>query len=127
MKHVDEYRDSGLARILLEKIRLYPKRELKFMEVCGSHTVAIFKSGIRDLLPSNISLVSGPGCPVCVTAVHDIDKAVAMSKLPGVIMASFGDMMRVPGSDSSPWARQGRRGGRASRVFAFRRPEDGGV
>jgi hydrogenase expression/formation protein HypD len=101
MKHVDEYRDSELARILLDKIRLYPKRELKFMEVCGSHTVAIFKSGIRDLLPPNISLVSGPGCPVCVTAVHDIDKAVAMSKLPGVIMASFGDMMRVPGSGSS--------------------------
>jgi hydrogenase expression/formation protein HypD len=101
MKHVDEYRDSELARILLEKIRLYPKRELKFMEVCGSHTVAIFKSGIRELLPSNISLVSGPGCPVCVTAVEDIDKAVAMSKLPGVIMASFGDMMRVPGSGSS--------------------------
>src|SRR5512135_2423112 len=71
------------------------------MEVCGSHTVAIFKSGIRGLLPGNISLVSGPGCPVCVTAVEDIDKAVEIARQPGVTLATFGDMMRVPGSRTS--------------------------
>lgn len=101
MRHVDEYRDGAIAGILLEQIRLSTKRELKFMEVCGSHTVAIFKSGIRDLLPENISLVSGPGCPVCVTAVEDIDKAIEIARQPGVVLMTFGDMMRVPGSNSS--------------------------
>jgi len=101
MRFVDEYRDSALAAGLLEGIRGATTRELKFMEVCGSHTVAIFKSGIRDLLPGNIRLVSGPGCPVCVTSVEDIDKAVAISREPGVILATFGDMMRVPGSTTS--------------------------
>lgn len=101
MKHVDEYRDSAAAGALLERLRLATKRDLKFMEVCGSHTVAIFKSGIRDLLPENISLVSGPGCPVCVTAVADIDRAIEIARQPGVVLTTFGDMMRVPGSRSS--------------------------
>ena len=101
MKHVDEYRDSEIASGLLDKINKASGRSLKFMEVCGSHTVAIFKSGIRDLLPGNISLVSGPGCPVCVTAVEDIDRAVEIAKIPEVILATFGDMMRVPGSRTS--------------------------
>src|SRR5512147_1972819 len=101
MKHVDEYRDGALAADLIESIKVSTTRELKFMEVCGSHTVAIFKSGIRDLLPENISLVSGPGCPVCVTAAQDIDRAVAISREPGVTLATFGDMMRVPGSGTS--------------------------
>ena len=101
MKHVDEYRDSGIASGLLDKIKTTSGRSLKFMEVCGSHTVAIFKSGIRDLLPDNISLVSGPGCPVCVTAVEDIDRAVEIARIPEVILATVGDMMRVPGSRTS--------------------------
>ncbi|HEY3347741.1 MAG TPA: hydrogenase formation protein HypD [Nitrospirota bacterium] len=101
MKYVDEYRDGALAGALLEGIKNSTSRELKFMEVCGSHTVAIFKSGIRDLLPKNISLVSGPGCPVCVTAVEDVDRAVALARIPEVILATFGDMVRVPGSDYS--------------------------
>lgn len=101
MKHVDEYRDSAAAGALLERLRLATKRDLKFMEVCGSHTVAIFKSGIRDLLPENISLVSGPGCPVCVTAALDIDRAIEIARQPGVALTTFGDMMRVPGSRSS--------------------------
>ena len=71
------------------------------MEFCGGHTVAIFKYGIRQALPSNIELVSGPGCPVCVTATSDIDKAIALSFIPGVIITSFGDMLRVPGSRAS--------------------------
>lgn len=101
MKYVDEYRDSDIAAGLLDKIKKASGRSLKFMEVCGSHTVAIFKSGIRDLLPGNISLVSGPGCPVCVTAVEDIDRAVEIARIPEVILATFGDMMRVPGSRTS--------------------------
>ena len=98
MKHVDEYRDSALARVLVDGIRQVADRPFKFMEVCGSHTVAIFKSGIRDLLPRNISLISGPGCPVCVTSVEDIDKAAAIAGMDGVVLATFGDMVRVPGS-----------------------------
>jgi len=101
MKHVDEYRDGKLAEGLLKAIRSATSRRLRFMEVCGTHTVAIFRRGIRDLLPSNISLVSGPGCPVCVTPVSDIDRAVEISRKEGVILASFGDMLRVPGSYKS--------------------------
>lgn len=70
---------------------------LNLMEVCGTHTVAIFKHGIRSLLPEGLRLLSGPGCPVCVTSINDIDKAIALSMLDGVILATFGDMMRVPG------------------------------
>jgi len=101
MKYIDEYRDGEVAGRLLEGLRLATKKKLKFMEVCGSHTVAIFKSGIRDLLPDNISLVSGPGCPVCVTPAEDIDRAVLMARLPGVALATFGDMIRVPGTKTS--------------------------
>jgi hydrogenase expression/formation protein HypD len=71
------------------------------MEFCGGHTVAIFKHGLRQLLPTNIEMLSGPGCPVCVTASADLDRAIALAKLPDVIITSFGDMVRVPGSRSS--------------------------
>jgi hydrogenase expression/formation protein HypD len=71
------------------------------MEFCGGHTVAIFKHGLRQLLPGNIEMLSGPGCPVCVTASADLDRAIALARLSGVIVASFGDMVRVPGSYSS--------------------------
>lgn len=76
-------------------------RPLRLMEVCGTHTVEIFRHGVRSLLPDSISLLSGPGCPVCVTSVRDVDTAIAMSKTDGVILATFGDMMRVPGSRGS--------------------------
>jgi len=71
------------------------------MEFCGGHTVAIFRHGIRQVLPKTIEMVSGPGCPVCVTANRDLDKAIALGKIPGVIIATFGDMLKVPGSRSS--------------------------
>lgn len=74
---------------------------IKLMEVCGTHTMAIAKFGIRQLLPENVELLSGPGCPVCVTANETIDKMIALSKIPNVVIATFGDMMRVPGSSSS--------------------------
>ncbi len=76
-------------------------KPVKLMEVCGTHTVAIFKHGIRDIIPKEISLLSGPGCPVCVTAIKDVDVAIAISKMNGNILSTFGDMMRVPGSKQS--------------------------
>ncbi|GAH95006.1 unnamed protein product, partial [marine sediment metagenome] len=71
------------------------------MEFCGGHTVTIFKYGIRQVLPKTIEMVSGPGCPVCVTANADLDKAIALSQAPGVIITTFGDMLKVPGSHSN--------------------------
>jgi hydrogenase expression/formation protein HypD len=84
-------------RVLMDSIR----RPVKFMEVCGTHTVAIFRHGIRDVIPKEISLLSGPGCPVCVTPIKDVDAAIAISKRDDCILTTFGDMMRVPGSKQS--------------------------
>jgi hydrogenase expression/formation protein HypD len=85
----------------LSRLADLQRRPLKLMEVCGTHTVAIFRHGIRDVIPGNISLISGPGCPVCVTSIRDVDSAVAISRIPGVTLATFGDMMRVPGGKES--------------------------
>ncbi len=101
MKFVDEYRDSELGKRLLDRIHRHSTKPARLMEFCGGHTVAIFKHGIRQLLPKNIEMLSGPGCPVCVTANADLDKAIALAHLPNVIITSFGDMIRVPGSYSS--------------------------
>jgi hydrogenase expression/formation protein HypD len=76
-------------------------REVKLMEVCGTHTAAIFRHGLRGILPHEIALISGPGCPVCVTSIKDVDTAIAISRLPGVTLATFGDMMGVPGAEGS--------------------------
>ena len=86
---------------LAQEIRDLLPRPLRVMEVCGTHTVSIFKSGIKSLLPPSLVLISGPGCPVCVTSIEDVDRAIAISGIEGVILATFGDMMRVPGSSSS--------------------------
>jgi hydrogenase expression/formation protein HypD len=101
MKYVEEYRDPELGKKLLERIRRRSTKPARLMEFCGGHTAAIFKSGLRQLLPPNIEMLSGPGCPVCVTAPADLDWAVALGKEPGVIITSYGDMVRVPGSRSS--------------------------
>ena len=85
----------------LHKLTASINKPIKLMEVCGTHTVEIFRHGIRDVIPKNITLLSGPGCPVCVTSVHDVDASIAIAKNPGVIMATFGDMMRVPGGTQS--------------------------
>lgn len=97
-----------MADTLIEKImRLAEgKRKLRIMEVCGTHTVAIFRAGIRQLLPENVELVSGPGCPVCVTNDDYIDKAIAYARRKNFIVATFGDMLKVPGSRSSLAAAQ---------------------
>jgi len=76
-------------------------RPLKLMEVCGTHTVEIFRHGVRDVIPKSISLLSGPGCPVCVTSVRDVDAAIDIARRPGVVLGTFGDMMRVPGGKES--------------------------
>ncbi len=101
MKYLDEFRDPQLAKTLLESIRRRSTRPVRIMEFCGTHTVAIFKHGIRQLLPPTIEMLSGPGCPVCVTANGDLDRAIAVAELPEVIVTTFGDMLRVPGSRSS--------------------------
>ena len=96
------FKDPKLARGLIESInRLAPAGGATLMEVCGTHTVAIARNGIRNLMPEGTRLSSGPGCPVCVTANRDIDTVIALAKIPGVIITTFGDMTRVPGSTSS--------------------------
>jgi hydrogenase expression/formation protein HypD len=101
VKHIDEYRDRDLIGKLAGLINRIADRKYTFMEVCGGHTAAIHRFGIPSLLPDNIKLISGPGCPVCVTGNSFIDKAVAYSGMDDVIIATFGDLIRVPGSDSS--------------------------
>ena len=101
LRFITEFRNSELAAGLIADIHQKSKRKVRFMEFCGGHTVAIFKYGIRLALPPTIEMVSGPGCPVCVTATADIDKAIALAGIPDVIITSFGDMLRVPGSRSS--------------------------
>src|SRR5210317_2207998 len=104
MKHQDEYRDPELVRLQLQAIGEAVAgfdRSMTLMEVCGTHTMAIYQHGIRSLLPKQIRLISGPGCPVCVTPVGYVDQAIALARLPDTIIASFGDMVRVPGSSSS--------------------------
>ena len=104
MKHHNEYRDPELARLQLRAITETVAgfdRAMTFMEVCGTHTMAIYQHGIRSLLPEQIKLVSGPGCPVCVTSVGYVDQAVALARRANTIIATFGDMVRVPGSSTS--------------------------
>ena len=101
LKYMEEYRDADIARSLVEKIKAQSVRNIRLMEVCGTHTVSIFRSGIRSVLPETITLLSGPGCPVCVTDQQEIDAFVALARLDGAILATFGDLMRVPGTVSS--------------------------
>ena len=99
MKYLDEYRDGKLAAKVIEEIRRVQTKPWVIMEVCGGQTHSIVKHGIDELLPTGIELVHGPGCPVCVTPLEMIDKAHAIARRPDVIFCSFGDMLRVPGSD----------------------------
>ena len=102
MKFSTEFQDREIAEKILEQIKQVPlDRRVSLMEVCGTHTVAIFRHGIKQLLPENVRLISGPGCPVCVTDLADIDRGIEIAKLPEVIFTSFGDMLKVPGSRSS--------------------------
>jgi hydrogenase expression/formation protein HypD len=98
---IDEFRNSETAVKMAKKLSLYEGRHISLMEVCGTHTMSIFRHGIKNVLPENISLISGPGCPVCVTPVYYVDTAVKLSRRDDVIITTFGDMMRIPGSESS--------------------------
>ncbi len=99
MKYLDEYRDGDIAAKLVERIKRAQTKPWVIMEVCGGQTHSIVKNGIDHLLPKGVELVHGPGCPVCVTPLEMIDKAHAIARRPDVIFCSFGDMLRVPGSD----------------------------
>src|SRR5215472_8070669 len=100
MKYVDEYRDGAAAAKLAEAVARAVTRPWTIMEVCGGQTHSIVKYGIDEILPPAIELVHGPGCPVCVTPLELIDKAIVIASRPDVIFCSFGDMLRVPGSRS---------------------------
>lgn len=100
-----KFEDKDLARKLVRRIESLAghldQKRLDLMEVCGTHTMAIARYGIRQLLPEKVRLISGPGCPVCVTSQEDIDRLIAIARLPGVILGTFGDMIRVPGTGGS--------------------------
>ena len=101
MKYIDEYRDSSLVKPLVDELKKSLTKPVRLMEVCGTHTMAIFRNGIRTILPEGMEIVSGPGCPVCVTSASHMDAFIAMAEIPGVRVAIFGDLFRVPGSNGS--------------------------
>ncbi len=101
IKYLEDYRAPDICRKIADNIKRISKRPVFLMEVCGTHTVSIFRSGIRGLLPETISLISGPGCPVCVTSLLDVDSFIQIAGMDNVILATFGDLIRVPGTRSS--------------------------
>lgn len=101
LTYTQAFKDPEISKALVARIRERSTRPLRLMEVCGTHTMAIFRYGIRSVLPGTITLLSGPGCPVCVTAQKDIDAYVMLARRPDVILTTFGDLMKVPGSGSS--------------------------
>lgn len=121
MRHIDEYRDPAKVRRLVEEVvraaRAGGDETVRIMEVCGTHTMAIFRFGLRQILPKNIELISGPGCPVCVTSTTEVDRMVELCGREGVIAATFGDMLRVPGTELS-LAQAKAQGGRVEVVYS---------
>ncbi len=100
MKYIDEFRDGALARKLAADIarEVQPERRYGLMEFCGGHTHAVYRYGVQNLLPPNVNLIHGPGCPVCVLPIGRLDYAIQLTRIPGVILCTYGDMLRVPGS-----------------------------
>jgi len=103
MKYIDEFRNSRLAKKIITRINsnAIPERQYRFMEFCGGHTHAFFRYGLVDLLPANVQLIHGPGCPVCVLPISRVDLAIQLALEHGVILCSYGDMLRVPGSNKT--------------------------
>ena len=101
MKFIDEFRDKDLVQEIVRRLPPLVQAPATIMEVCGTHTMAAARFGLKSLLPESVQLISGPGCPVCVTAQTDIDAFLALGDEPGVVLTSFGDMLRVPGSQTS--------------------------
>jgi hydrogenase expression/formation protein HypD len=104
MQYLEEYRDAASVQVLLDELHRITTRPWTIMEICGGQTHSIIRHGLDQLLPEEIELVHGPGCPVCVTPLELIDKAIAIAALPGVMLATFGDMLRVPGSQRDLFA-----------------------
>lgn len=123
MKYIDEYRDGELARQIAERIRAaaQPAREYRFMEFCGGHTHAISRYGVSDLLPANVRMIHGPGCPVCVLPIGRIDLAIRLALEQRVILCSYGDTMRVPASDGLSLLRAKARGADIRMIYS---PQD---
>jgi hydrogenase expression/formation protein HypD len=101
MKYIDEFRNQALVQDLARRLAAVAQGPATIMEVCGTHTMAAARFGLKSLLPPGVQLVSGPGCPVCVTAASDLDAFLALGEKPGTLLTSFGDMLRVPGSHGS--------------------------
>ena len=101
MKHLAEYRDKELIKPLVDELARSVTKPVRLMEVCGTHTMAIFRTGVRSILPEKMEIVSGPGCPVCVTSASHMDAFISMAEQPGVRVAIFGDLFRVPGNNGS--------------------------
>ncbi len=99
--YIDEFRDKAVIQKIVDCLSAYSGRNIKIMEVCGTHTMAISRYGIRNLLPKSIELLSGPGCPVCVTPTGYIDSATELAEDKGIIITTFGDLMRIPGNNSN--------------------------
>lgn len=120
MRFIDEYRDSELARAVAARIAAEadPARTYRLMEFCGGHTHAIFRYGVQDLLPANVQMVHGPGCPVCVLPVGRLDMAIRLAQRPGVILCSYGDMLRVPGSRRTSLLRARAEGANVRMVYS---------
>ncbi len=122
MRYVDEFRDQALAHDLAAALDRTLTRPRRIMEVCGTHTMAVFRSGLRSLLPEGLELVSGPGCPVCVTSAGHIDAFLTLAGRPGVRIATFGDLVRVPGSNGTSLAHARSQGAQIEVVYS---PMDG--
>jgi len=122
MKYVDEYRDGNVARVLADVIAsaVEESRSYRFMEFCGGHTHAISRYGLEDLLPNNIRMIHGPGCPVCVLPAGRIDMAILLAERPNVTLCVYGDLMRVPGSQGSSLLRAKARGADVRMVYSTR-------
>ena len=126
MRFVDEFRDAELGAALAAQILslVEPGRHYKLMEICGGHTHAIYRYGIDDLLPDEVEMVHGPGCPVCVLPMGRVDDGIAIAERDGVILACFGDMMRVPGSERTLLEAKAARRRHPRRLLAARRAAD---
>ena len=120
MKYLTEFRNGEIAQRMAREIHAVTTRPWKIMEVCGGQTHSIIKNGIDQMLPPEIEMVHGPGCPVCVTPLELIDKALAIASQPGVIFCSFGDMLRVPGTEGDLFQVKGARRRCARGLFAAR-------
>lgn len=119
MKFVDEFRDGKLARKIVAELKasVRPEQAYHFMEFCGGHTHSLCRYGLLELLPSQVKMVHGPGCPVCVLPIGRLDQAIRIAQQPGVILCTFGDMMRVPGKDRLSLMRARAQGANVKMVF----------